>query len=80
MHVACRFGKSINEGYITQIDGVQVRDLARLQREVFKDPAQVAAQAAQVVLAATTVADRWRFIFWLSVQWVCISGLVGVRL
>lgn len=43
LHIATfKYGPGLNEGYVTTVDGVQMRDIHRLVLEVFQSPAYVA--------------------------------------
>ena len=55
-----RFGPSIESGYSIVLEGGSVRDLARLQREVFKDPLQVGFYVVLVCAIGAHVWMGWR--------------------
>ena len=55
-----RFGPGVNEGYTSTLDdGTNVRDLARLQKDLFSDPKQVAFYILALVAIGAHVWLGW---------------------
>lgn len=70
VHVSgLRFGPNIAEGYITQIGGVQERDLHRLVLEKFSNPGLV----AFYILATLTLGSHLKHGFWSAFQSLGVS-------
>jgi succinate dehydrogenase / fumarate reductase cytochrome b subunit len=77
-----KYGPGVAEGYVTEIDGKQVRDLYRLVIEVYQDPVQV----LWYVAAMGLLAFHLRHGFWSAFQslgvhhprWTPVIYTVGV--